>query len=170
VSQRDLAGVENGEYRLKPSRCRIDPLLTAAADRISTHPAASGRPIRVESAPENLEIVTDRGLLMRVVGNLLKNAVEAESVGTAVRVGGAARADGGAEIWVRNPTAMPREVQLQLFQRAFTTKGAGRGQGTYSVRLLTERYLGGEVAFRSDSLPAAVVSLDDAVGEVPPLE
>ncbi len=48
---------------------------------------------------------------------------------------------------------MPEAVQLQLFQRSFTTKGLGRGIGTYSIRLLTERYLGGKVSFTST--PAA---------------
>jgi signal transduction histidine kinase len=44
---------------------------------------------------------------------------------------------------------MPREVQLQLFKRSFTTKGTGRGLGTYSMKLLTERYLKGRIAFTS---------------------
>jgi signal transduction histidine kinase len=35
-------------------------------------------------------------------------------------------------------------------ERSFSTKGGrGRGLGTYSVRLLTERHLGGQVDFRS---------------------
>jgi Signal transduction histidine kinase regulating citrate/malate metabolism len=42
---------------------------------------------------------------------------------------------------------MPREVQLQLFQRSFSTKGSNRGLGTYSMKLLTERYLHGSIAF-----------------------
>ena len=51
---------------------------------------------------------------------------------------------------VHNQNAMPRNVQVQLFQRSFSTKeGNGRGLGTYSVKLLTEQYLHGEVAFTS---------------------
>jgi sensor histidine kinase regulating citrate/malate metabolism len=42
---------------------------------------------------------------------------------------------------------MPRNVQLQVFQRSFSTKGADRGLGTYSIKLLTERYLNGKVWF-----------------------
>jgi signal transduction histidine kinase len=45
---------------------------------------------------------------------------------------------------------MSEEVQHQLFQRSFSTKGVtGRGIGTYSVKLLTEAYLHGTVEFRS---------------------
>ena len=54
------------------------------------------------------------------------------------------------EFWVHNQGHMPRKVQLQVFQRSFSTKGAGRGIGTYSVKLLTERYLGGRVTFTSE--------------------
>jgi signal transduction histidine kinase len=36
-----------------------------------------------------------------------------------------------------------------VFQRSFSTKGTGRGLGTYSIKLLTERYLGGRVWFES---------------------
>jgi sensor histidine kinase regulating citrate/malate metabolism len=44
---------------------------------------------------------------------------------------------------------MPRDVQLQVFQRSFSTKGPGRGIGTYSIRLLVSRYLHGTVDFES---------------------
>ena len=50
---------------------------------------------------------------------------------------------------MHNPSVMPRDIQLQVFQRSFSTKGSGRGLGTYSVRLFTEKYLGGSISFRS---------------------
>jgi sensor histidine kinase regulating citrate/malate metabolism len=50
---------------------------------------------------------------------------------------------------VHNDAPIPREVRLQIFQRAFSTKGPGRGLGTYSMKLLSQRYLGGDVSFTS---------------------
>ena len=44
---------------------------------------------------------------------------------------------------------MPKRVQLQIFQRSFSTKGNGRGLGTYSMKLFTEKYLQGRVSFES---------------------
>jgi sensor histidine kinase regulating citrate/malate metabolism len=38
---------------------------------------------------------------------------------------------------------------MQIFQRSFSTKGSGRGIGTYSMKLLTEQYLGGEILVES---------------------
>jgi sensor histidine kinase regulating citrate/malate metabolism len=51
---------------------------------------------------------------------------------------------------VHNEGIIPREIQLQLFQRSFSTKGKGRGIGTYSIRLLVENYLKGKVTFVSN--------------------
>jgi sensor histidine kinase regulating citrate/malate metabolism len=50
---------------------------------------------------------------------------------------------------IKNPGLIPAEVQSQIFQRSFSTKGKGRGLGTYSIKLLTERYLNGSVGFTS---------------------
>jgi sensor histidine kinase regulating citrate/malate metabolism len=51
---------------------------------------------------------------------------------------------------VHNPDVMPEAVQLQVFQRSFSTKEpSGRGIGTYSMKLFGERYLGGKVDFVS---------------------
>jgi sensor histidine kinase regulating citrate/malate metabolism len=36
-----------------------------------------------------------------------------------------------------------------LFRRSFSTKGRGRGIGTYSMKLLGEKYLKGRVWFTS---------------------
>jgi sensor histidine kinase regulating citrate/malate metabolism len=92
---------------------------------------------------------TDRRLLFRILGNMLKNGLEAISPGQAVTIGCSERGDDVA-FWIHNPGVMPDQVQLQMFQRSFSTKGQpGRGIGTYSMKLLGERYLGGRVEFVS---------------------
>lgn len=45
---------------------------------------------------------------------------------------------------------IPRSLQLQIFQRSFSTKGNGRGLGTYSIKFLTEKYLKAKVSFLSN--------------------
>ena len=54
------------------------------------------------------------------------------------------------QFWCNNHGVIPRETQLQIFHRSFSTKGEGRGIGLYSVKLMTERYLKGSVKFTSD--------------------
>jgi sensor histidine kinase regulating citrate/malate metabolism len=79
---------------------------------------------------------------------MLKNALEATSEEENVTLG-ARRDSDQVEFWVNNPAFMPRDVQLQVFKRSFSTKGPGRGIGTYSIRLLVSRYLRGSVDFES---------------------
>jgi signal transduction histidine kinase len=86
--------------------------------------------------------------LSRVLGNMLKNGLEAVQQGERVTIG-CRPGDRKAEFWVHNPGVMSENVRLQVFQRSFSTKGTGRGLGTYSIKLLTERYLRGQVSFRS---------------------
>ncbi len=96
-------------------------------------------------------IVTERSLLRRVLINLLKNALEAGSKEGPVEVTARLiRNNGQAEFIVKNPEVIPRTNQLRMFQKAFSTKGQGRGWGTYSIKLLTERYLKGQVDFTSE--------------------
>ena len=79
---------------------------------------------------------------------MIKNALEACAQGQIVTVASHAAGD-SVNFSVHNPTYITRDVQLQLFKRSFSTKGAGRGLGTYSMKLLTERYLKGKIAFTS---------------------
>jgi signal transduction histidine kinase len=97
---------------------------------------------------QSVTFSSDPVLLKRVIGNMVKNALEASQPGDTVTLT-AARTGDYVLFSVHNPVVMPRSVQLQLFQRSFSTKGRGRGLGTYSMKLLTEQYLHGEVWFTS---------------------
>lgn len=148
-AQKDLMAAENGE--LTTRRNIIDALefVHEQVAQYQTHFVAEGKTIAIAPNLAPLTFESDRRLLGRVLGNMIKNALEAVSVGETVTVGYASSGV-AVEFWVHNPTFMPRNVQLQVFQRSFSTKGAGRGLGTYSIKLLTERYLNGKARFTTD--------------------
>ena len=54
---------------------------------------------------------------------------------------------------------MPKDVKLQIFQRSFSTKGIGRGIGTYSMKLITEQYLKGTISFVSNGAVGTTFTL-----------
>lgn len=54
------------------------------------------------------------------------------------------------EIYVHNNKYIPRNIQLQIFKRSFSTKGKGRGLGTYSMKLIGEDHLKGYIRFTSE--------------------
>jgi signal transduction histidine kinase len=114
----------------------------------SGHQLASGKQIVIDHTSDDVRIQSDQTLLWRVLGNMVKNALEASSAGDMVTLH-CQHAGDTVIFGVHNPAFMARNVQLQVFKRSFTTKGDGRGLGTYSIKLLTEQYLGGEVSFHS---------------------
>jgi len=147
-AQRVLLRAESGDLLLKPEPVASLQVLQDAIRLYRRHPAAHDRELRLDEKAVDVPVVSDKTLLMRVLCNMIKNALEACRARQTVTVGCAA-SDAKIEFWVHNPGVMAREVQLQVFQRSFSTKGRGRGFGTYSIKLLTERYLQGSVSFTS---------------------
>lgn len=112
------------------------------------HRVAAGRHLVVLRQDETT-VRTDRALLVRVIGNMVKNACEAVPPDGLVRVWSEGDAN-ECRFRVWNAGAMPEPVRLRVFSRSFTTKGGpGRGLGTFAMKLLGERYLGGRVRFTS---------------------
>ena len=147
-TQQVLLAAERGEVTLTLTNIDGNLFLRKIHDVYQRSAEVRGCPLRLESGAENVRFRSDEILLHRVVGNMTKNAVEASRSGSTITLG--CRGDGAAvELWVHNEGVMPRDVQLQMFQRSFSTKGKGRGIGTYSIKLLGEKYLGGTVAFTS---------------------
>jgi signal transduction histidine kinase len=86
------------------------------------------------------------------------NALEASLIGGMVTISAHAE-DSKVVFEVHNAGEMAADIQLQLFNRSFSTKSsAGRGIGTYSMKLFGERYLNGKVSFRSNSEEGTVFS------------
>lgn len=99
----------------------------------------------------NRVLFTSETLLKRVIGNLLKNALERSAINSGTVTLGCSEADKGfVEFWVHNDNYIPEDIKKKIFKRSFSTKGSGRGIGTYSVKLFTERYLKGKVFFTTD--------------------
>jgi len=147
-SQKDLSAAERGDLQVKTSQVDAVEFLEHLAALYRAHETAKDRAVAVASSGEMVALKTDRVMLSRVLSNMVKNALEASPKGATVTMG--CSQEGASVVFqVHNPGVMPPEVQLQTFQRSFSTKGAGRGLGTYSTKLLGERYLKGKLNFES---------------------
>jgi signal transduction histidine kinase len=144
VSQRELSAAESGQLPLQEDLVLCGKVLEEVAANYRVHQDFPGREISVLTGAESLALRVDVTLLRRVLGNMTKNALEASrSVVTL-----SADDDGdGAIFRVHNQGAIPPAVRLQIFKRSFSTKGFGRGLGTYAMKLFGERILGGRVWF-----------------------
>lgn len=148
-AQRQLLAAERGDLNVDVFPIRSRQLLQDLIKFYTAHPAATGRHLRLDEEAAIFTFQSDITLLGRVIGNMIKNALEATRPGGVVTVN-CYRREETAHFQVHNPGYIPRSVQLQLFNRSFSTKAPNRGLGTYSMRLLCERYLGGRITFTSN--------------------
>jgi len=159
LMHRQLRQAESGDLVVDLQLNNSSDLLKTAVARIEGHPIARGKRIILLDASSGAEIETDRMLLQRVLLNLLKNALEATDNGEVVHAKVKNLPD-KIRFEIKNDKVMSREVQLQVFQRSFSTKGQGRGLGTYSIKLISENYLKGKVSFTSSESDGTVFSVD----------
>lgn len=103
----------------------------------------------LDNRSEAFDFEVDKVLFNRVVTNMIKNAFEAEMLNAPVTLGLISMKNKGAMIWVHNPSFMDDDIQMQVFNRSFSTKSSDRGLGTYSMKIITERYLKGKIYFTS---------------------
>ncbi|MCE1247738.1 MAG: HAMP domain-containing histidine kinase [Firmicutes bacterium] len=148
ISQQELSAAENDELKVKLETLNLKPILQDIIDNYKKHQVSECKNLFVSDKTEDIQIHTDKKMLRRVIGNLVKNALEAIQPQQKVMLNAAIEQD-KIVISVTNDGFMARNIQLQIFQRSFTTKGEGRGLGTYSIKLFTEKYLKGEVGFES---------------------
>jgi signal transduction histidine kinase len=148
-AQRDLVAAENNELSITFVPTKSAGFMHEICDAYKNHDVARAKTLDVEPDSVEIEFLTDPTLLRRVVGNMVKNGLEASGDNEVVRLS-CRSSKTGIEFLVHNPRFMPRHVQLQVFQRSFSTKGPNRGLGTYSMKLLGEQYLRGKVSFTSD--------------------
>ena len=149
-AQRDLAAAEEGDLIALWSTVSVSELFHDLKAAYESHPVARERSIVFGTV--NVPVLqSDRILLRRVLGNLIKNALEASDPGGKVTIACERVDDVRIRFSVHNETVIPHRIQLQIFKRSFSTKtGKGRGLGTFSVKLLTTQSLKGSVEFHSD--------------------
>ena len=147
--QRVLSSNVFEEYQPAHAPVSIPRLCEDLARLFNRYPDATSRTLEV-APPERRIVHTDPFLLARILTNLLKNAFEATPAGGQVRLS-VRDLDGVTSFEVHNPGAIPAAVVPRIFQRHFTTKsGPGRGEGSWSVKSLGERFLHGTVGFETD--------------------
>jgi len=123
------------------------------------HPVAQGKRIRFKEPQSELLLKTDPVLLFRVLSNMIINACEATESDGEVLVW-STFTTGTVTFCVWNDQAIPNDIAKRIFQRNFSTKPqAGRGIGTYSMKLFGERYLGGSVTFTSSNETGTIFQL-----------
>jgi len=147
-AQRALASAEKNELVIERTEVSSRVLMNLITNLYQHHKVAKGRTIVIADETENFQFVSDQSILSRILGNMLKNGLEGTKDGGRV-VFGCRQEREQICFWVHNDAVIPDQPRRQIFKQGISTKGKGRGIGTYSMKLLTE-YLHGEISFRSN--------------------
>lgn len=144
-SQQLLIAAENDVLEISPAIFSSVEILNDVIKTYENDDLTKGKILKIAPQSKDVEITTDQTLLRRILGNMIKNAIEAVPENSTITIG--CKVDGEKiNYWVHNPGFIPQNIQLQIFNRSFSTKGHGRGLGTYSMKLLSS-FLKGTVTF-----------------------
>lgn len=156
--QHDLSAAEHDKLIVRKEYVSSSDLLKSVVAFYKRHYVSLDKEIDIADHSENVIFKTDPALLARAIGNLVKNGCEAIIEGQKVTVS-CHTTDDSVEFNVHSPSYMPKEDQLQIFKRSFSTKGEGRGVGIFNARLFLEKFLEGELSFVSEIGKGTVFTL-----------
>ncbi len=163
-TQRDLSNAEQGTLSVNFQKKSVNEIISRSYDLYKNTELSKDKKYLCEYLENDVILETDSVLLIRSIGNLIKNALEASCIKDQVKVYCTIEAD-SVLFNIKNDIVIPEQIQLQLFQRSFSTKAAnGRGIGTYSVKLIVEQYLKGSVFFISNSDSKTIFTLKIPAG------
>ena len=122
----------------------------------ANHPVAIGKNISISDNYPVVSFKIDISLLLRILCNMVINALEATAENGEVKIW--LEHDGDfLSFCVWSVLEIPKDVTKRIFQRNFSTKEqTGRGIGTYSMKLLGEKILGGKVSFTTSKKEGTV--------------
>jgi signal transduction histidine kinase len=147
--QRSLSDGSVSNYQAMWDDFSIEVIFKELRSFFKNHPASKEKRIEYPGGYPNLSIKTDISLLLRVLCNMIINAMEATEKNGVVRIWSENKNE-RINFCVWNSQIIPPEISKRIFQRNFSTKSqAGRGIGTYSMKFFGEKILGGKVGFSS---------------------
>lgn len=149
ISFRNILSAESGELEVQYADVFSGDLIDEAIVLVSNNKSLNTTIVK-DTNSENIMFTSDKLLVNRILVNMLKNAAESENNPESIITIGSNLTNNTIKFWVKNNGIIPDFVQKQIFQRSFSTKGSNRGLGTYSMKLLGEKYLQGKVGFISN--------------------
>ncbi len=125
----------------------------------ANHSAAKNKKIIFPANAPSVGVKTDMSLLLRILSNMLTNALEASEKNETVKLS-VEHKNSFLIFGVWNKSPIPQNIAQRIFQRNFSTKeGAGRGVGTYSMKLFGEQILGGKINFTTSNETGTMFTL-----------
>ncbi|MBN1129512.1 MAG: hypothetical protein JXA71_11025 [Chitinispirillaceae bacterium] len=145
--QHCLLSITPEQIRLKLEPVHLESIIMEIKSMSCMHSASMNKRIHFPPSVPQISFSTDLSLLLRVLYNMVVNALEATEDGGDIKL--AVEKDSSSlsfSVW--NRSMIPPDISKRIFQRYVSSKtGHGRGLGTYSMKLFGEELLGGKVTF-----------------------
>lgn len=150
LTQQSLMAAEHGELVVIENEFDASELWSRLGLIFAQSQIASGKTVDLLPLPERTTLVSDQVLVLRVLVNMLKNALEASEPGGTVAMW-LEWAGNTPTFIVHNAGVIPEDRRPWIFEKSPFTRGPHpRGIGTHSIKLYGERYLRGKVSFTTD--------------------
>lgn len=147
--QRNISAAERDELLVTQTLLSSKELLQNMVEDFLPYQSTFNKRVEIDSKTSDNLFKSDKVLINRILTNLIKNALEAIKENEVVTIGTKIEKS-NIIFWVQNNVVLSDEIKAKIFNRSFSTKGTGRGIGTYSVKLFTEKYLNGKAYFISE--------------------
>lgn len=139
----------SNKYEPLVDETSVYEILKELEQMYKTHTASKNKNVKFDFSKTKISLETDVSLVLRVLSNMITNALEATQENGIVNIY-VLKEDIKITFYVWNEKVIPNDVALRVFQRNFSTKeGDGRGLGTYSMKFFGEEILNGKVGFQS---------------------
>lgn len=145
--QKHLTQMADSDYQPMIQALTVEQIFSELHASFVNHPASKRRSIIFDDRSLLQSFQSDFFLVVRVLTNMVTNALEATDKGHSIKVWAIAD-DQRLRFFVWNHRTIPEKVAKRIFQRNISTKAQfGRGVGTYSMKLFGETFLNGRVGF-----------------------
>jgi len=158
-TQRFLKAAESANLILNIREHSVFEIAESVRKQICYNPIIKARQLAIYTNSCDFRLKTDAALLKRILLNMAKNAAEASPENSIITIM-CSQKPGVVIFSVNNPGVIPESIRTQIFQRSFSTKGHGRGLGTYSMKLFGENYLNGKVYFQSNEKQGTTFTIE----------
>ena len=106
--QQQLMAAENGELLIEPKHFNTKRFIQSLIQIYKNHPVAENKDMGIDPNLANVLIMSDQAILGRVIGNMIKNALEACAPQEVVTIG-CYKIDDQVRFWVHNAKYIPEQ-------------------------------------------------------------
>ncbi len=154
--QRVLSHEETYTYQPEFQTITTGIVIGELQDVFANHALVKGKKIIFPDNDPRFVFETDLSLLVRILTNMLTNALEATEKESVVTVS-VAHDEESITFSIWNKEEIPEDIAQRIFQHHFSTKkGDGRGLGTYAMKLFGEKFMCGEVGFTTSEVEGTI--------------